>query len=193
MERAFVLQIGSYIPRYDSVGSRKRCKFLTDASISLFLSLSVTYFFCFIQVNDTPPSFSRSGKPIELLPSGPISLIGNDAPSLAALMHRSVRFKKITTKRARTSPSAAATALAQAFKVENFHLFNLYRFHSILTQTFHDTSAAMGTLSVTFTVSTKILSILCYSCTYRIFIVVSANWQIGKGQKYQGKCRCPPI
>jgi len=53
----------------------------------------------------------------ELLPSGPISLIGNNVPSLAALMHRRVRFKKITTKRAKTSPSVAATALAQAFKV----------------------------------------------------------------------------
>jgi hypothetical protein len=166
--------------------------FLTNASISLFLSLSATYFFCFIQVDDTPPSVSRSGKPIELLPSGPISLIGNNAPCLAALMHRGVRFKKITTKRAKTSPSVAATALAQAFKVENFHLFNLYRFHSILTQTFQDTSAAMGTSSVTFTVSTKILLILCYSCTYEIFIVVSTNWQIGKDQKYQGKCRRLP-
>jgi len=69
------------------------------------------------QVNDTPPTVSRNGRPIELLPSGPISLIGNNVPSLAALMHRGVRFKKITTRRAKTSPSVAATALAQAFKV----------------------------------------------------------------------------
>jgi len=71
----------------------------------------------FKQVDDTPPTVSKSGKPIELLPSGPISLIGNNAPSLAALMHRNERFKKITTRRAKTSPSVAATALAQAFKV----------------------------------------------------------------------------
>ena len=106
-------------------------------------------------------------------------------------MHRGVYFKKITTRRTKTSPLVAATALAQAFKVENFHLFNLYRFHSILTQTFQDTSAAMGTSSVTFSVSTKIPSILCYTCTYETFIIVPANWQIGNDQKYQGKRRCP--
>jgi len=66
-----------------------------------------------------PPLVSRSGRPIELLPSGPISLIGNNAPSLAAIMHRGVRLKKITTKRTKTSPSLAATALAQAFKVNS--------------------------------------------------------------------------
>jgi len=53
-------------------------------------------------------------------------LIGNNAPSLVAQMHRGVRFKKITTKRTKTSPSVAAAALAQAFKVENFHFFDLY-------------------------------------------------------------------
>jgi len=84
-----------------------------------FRFLSATYFLYFIQVDDTPPSVSRSGKTIELLPSGPISLIGNNAPSLAALMHRGVRFKKITTRRSKTSPSVAATALAQAFKINS--------------------------------------------------------------------------
>jgi len=53
-------------------------------------------------------------------------LIGINAPSLAALMDRGVRFKKITTKRAKTSPSVAAAALAQVFKVESFYLFNFY-------------------------------------------------------------------
>jgi len=81
--------------------------------------LSVTYFHRFIQVDDTPPLVSRSGRPIELLPSGPISLIGNNAPSLATLMHRGARLKKITTKRTKTSLSLAATALAQAFKVNS--------------------------------------------------------------------------
>jgi len=84
-----------------------------------FHFLSATHFLCFIQVDDTPPSVSRSSKPIELLPSGPISLIGNNAPTLAALMHRGVRLKKFTTKRTKTSPSVAATPLAQAFKVNS--------------------------------------------------------------------------
>jgi len=57
--------------------------------------------------------------PIELLPSGPIPLIGNNAPTLAALMHRNVRFKKTTTKRTQISPSAAAAALIQDFKVNS--------------------------------------------------------------------------
>ena len=43
---------------------------------------SVTYFLCCMQVDDTPPLASRSGRPIELLPSGPISLIGNNAKNL---------------------------------------------------------------------------------------------------------------
>ena len=77
----------------------------------------VTHFLPFEQVDDTPPTVSRSGKPIELLPSGLISLIGNNAPSLAALMHRNVRFKKITTRRSEISPTVAAATLAQAFKV----------------------------------------------------------------------------
>jgi len=49
----------------------------------------------------------------------------------------------------------------------------------------------MGTSSVTLTVSTKISPILCYICTYETFVVASANWQIGKDQKYKDKCRCP--
>jgi len=77
---------------------------------------------------------------IELLASGPISLIGNNAPSLAALMHRGVRFKKITTKRAKTSPSVIAAALAQAFKVENF----LLQFILILFYTYTAFSGYIG-------------------------------------------------
>jgi len=77
----------------------------------------VTHFLSSEQVDNPPPTVSRSGKPIELLPSGPISLIGNNAPSLAALMHRNVRFKKITTRRPKTSPTVAAATLAQALQV----------------------------------------------------------------------------
>jgi len=80
-----------------------------------------------LQVDDTHPSVSRSGKPIDLFPSGPISSIGNNAPTLAAIMHQGVRLKKVTTKRAKASPSVAASTLAQAFKV-NFQNFP-YQFH----------------------------------------------------------------
>ena len=44
-------------------------------------------------------------------------------------MHRGVRLKKVTTKQTKTSPSVAATALAEAFKV-NFQIFST---DSILT------------------------------------------------------------
>jgi len=70
-----------------------------------------------LQVDDTPPSVSRSGKPIDLTPSGLISSIGNNPPTLAAIMHRGVRLKKVTTKRTQISPSVAVSTLAQAFKV----------------------------------------------------------------------------
>ena len=122
VERALVLQIGPHILWHDRPqiqSPREYRKFLTDASIFLFSFLLATHFLCFTLFDDTPSSVSRSGRPIELLPSGLISLIGNSAPSLAALMHRGVRSKKITTRRAKTSPSVAATALAQAFKVNS--------------------------------------------------------------------------
>ena len=89
----------------------------------LYLFPSVTHFLCHIRIDDTPPLVSRSGKPIELLPSGPIYLICNNAPTLAAIMHRGVCLKKVTTKRTKTSPLVAATALAQAFKV-NFQILH---------------------------------------------------------------------
>ena len=72
-----------------------------------------------LQVDGTPPSVSRSGKPIDLFPSGPISSISNNAPTLAAIMHRGVRLKKVTTRRTQISPSVAASTLAQAFKVHH--------------------------------------------------------------------------
>jgi len=70
-----------------------------------------------LQVDDTPPSVSKSGKPIDLFPSGPISSIGNNAPILAAIMHRGVRLNIVTTRRTQISPLVAASTLAQAFKV----------------------------------------------------------------------------
>jgi len=80
---------------------------------------------------------SRSGKPIDLLPSSTVSLIGHNAPSLAVLMHQNIRFKKMTTKRSKTSPSVAAATLAQAFKVKSsnflFIMPILSHIHTILS------------------------------------------------------------
>jgi len=90
---------------------------MLQSSFITFIPIGNSLFLFLKQVDDTPPIVSKSGKPIELLPSGPISLIGNNAPTLAALMHRNVRFKKITTRRAKMSPSVAAISLAQGFKV----------------------------------------------------------------------------
>ena len=49
----------------------------------------------------------------------------------------------------------------------------------------------MGTSSVTFIILIKTPSIPCYTCTHKLFIVVSAYRYIGKDQKYD--CRCPPV
>jgi len=61
-------------------------------------------------------------------------LIGHHAPSLAALAHRNVRFKKTTTKRPKASPSVAAATLAQAFKVKplNFLCLHLISSHTYI-------------------------------------------------------------
>ena len=64
---------------------------------------------------------SKSGKPFDLRPVSPISPIGYNAPTLAALTHQKIRTKTITSKSklatARATPSAAATTLVKAFKV----------------------------------------------------------------------------
>ena len=75
------------------------------------------YFCIILQADNIPPSVSRSGKPIDLFASGPISSVGHNAPTLAAIVHRGIRLKKVTTKRTQTSPSVAASTLAKAFKV----------------------------------------------------------------------------
>ena len=66
---------------------------------------------------------SKSGCPFDLQPVSPVSFIGHDAPTLAALMHRGIRFKKMTTKRSKATPSVAAATLAQAFKVKSLVIF----------------------------------------------------------------------
>ena len=95
------------------------------------------YFCIALQVDDIPPSVSRSGKPIDLFASGPISSIGYNAPTLAAIVHRGIRLKKVTTKRTQTSPSVAASALAQAFKV---YFQFLYQLHSYVCCTYSQIS-----------------------------------------------------
>jgi len=115
---------GMIDPQYKVPDNTVSISILTLQSLHFYFP-SVTYFLCYIEADAIPPLVNRSGRPIELLPSGPISLIGNNAPTLAAIMHQGVCLKKVTTKRTKSSPSVAATALAQAFKV-NF----LYRFHS---------------------------------------------------------------
>jgi hypothetical protein len=64
---------------------------------------------------------SKSGKPFNLRPVSPISPIGYNAPTLAALTHQRTRAKTITSKPklaiARATPLAAPTTLIKAFKV----------------------------------------------------------------------------
>ena len=66
---------------------------------------------------------SKSGQPFDLQPVSLISLIGHEAPTLAALMHRGIRFKKMTTKRSKATLSVAAATLAQALKVKSLIIF----------------------------------------------------------------------
>ena len=49
----------------------------------------------------------------------------------------------------------------------------------------------MGTSSVTSAILIRTSLIPRYTCTYKLLIVVSAYWHIGKDQKYD--CRCPPV
>ena len=152
MKRASIHGISPHVPQHDRSqvwSSRWRCKFLADTSVLLLtLTLSVTYPFSLQQVDDPAPTVSRSGRLIDLLPSGLVSLIGHNAPSLAVLMHQNIRFKKTTTKRSKVSPSVAAATLAQSFKVNS--QFSLsYWFHPILTLFIHGASAAIETSSVT--------------------------------------------
>jgi uncharacterized protein YdaL len=64
---------------------------------------------------------SKSGKPFDLRPVSPISSIGYNAPTLAALTHQRTHAKTITSRSklatAGATPLAAATTLIKAFKV----------------------------------------------------------------------------
>jgi len=61
---------------------------------------------------------NKSGRPFDLWLVSPVSLIGHNAPSLAARMHQDINFKKMTTKRSKATPTVAAATLAQAFKIK---------------------------------------------------------------------------
>jgi hypothetical protein len=70
---------------------------------------------------------SRSGKPFNLRLDSPISPIGYNAPTLAALTFQRTRPKTITSRSklatARATPLAAATSLIKAFKVITSFIF----------------------------------------------------------------------
>jgi len=119
-------------------------------------------------------TISRSGKPIDLLQSGPISLIGHHAPSLAALMHRNVRFKKTTTKRSKVSPSVAAATLAQAFKVKLLIIIfipNSFHTHFIFSGYIGCNRNFIGN----FHPLTKFHQYFFHIFTHEILVVVTAN------------------
>ena len=198
MEGACVQGISSYVPQHDRLrlwSSRWHFKFLTNTLILfLIFTLSATYPFSHQQVDDLAPMVSRSGRLMDLLQWGPISLIGHNAPSLATLMHRNICFKK-TTKQSKVSPSVAAATLAQTFKVNS--QFSLsHWFHSIHTLSFQGTSAAVGTSSVTpFSDQTlaKLHQFLFLCITYESLVFVTPDWCISKDQEDSNiGCRCPP-
>jgi len=110
-------------------------------------------------------------------------LIGNNAPTLAAIMHRGVRLKKITTKRMTTSPLVDATALAQAFKV-NSRILQLIPIPFLYLHNFSGHIGEHGNFIGNFIILIRTSSTPCYTCTRKTFIVVSAHWQIGEDLKY---------
>jgi hypothetical protein len=73
------------------------------------------------QADDPVPPISKSGKPFNLLPASPVSVIGYNAPTLEALTFQRARTKTITSRprlgTSRVSPKAAASSLIKAFKV----------------------------------------------------------------------------
>jgi hypothetical protein len=73
------------------------------------------------QADDPVPSISKSGKPFNLYPTSPISIIGYNAPTLEALTFQRTRAKTITFRprlgTSRATPKAAASSLIKAFKV----------------------------------------------------------------------------
>jgi hypothetical protein len=79
---------------------------------------------------------------------GPISLIGNNAPSLAANAPKHA-FQEDNNQTSKDISIGCCCYLGTIFQGKSFDFLNLYRFRSILTQSFQDTSATMGTSSVT--------------------------------------------
>jgi hypothetical protein len=70
---------------------------------------------------------SKSGKPFNLRPVSPVSLIGYNAPTLAALIFQRTHAKTITSRSklatARATTLAAATSLIKALKVITSFIF----------------------------------------------------------------------
>jgi hypothetical protein len=70
---------------------------------------------------------SKSGKPFNLRPVFPISPIGYNAPTLAALTFQRTRVKTITSRSklatAKATPLATASSLIKAFKVITSFIF----------------------------------------------------------------------
>ena len=112
-----------------------------------------------LQVDNIPPSVSRSGKPIDLFPSGPISSIGHNAPTLASIVHRGVRLRKVTTRRTHTSPTVAAPTLARAFKA----ICQIFIFYADYLY-------------------------IGFIYTYKPLFVIAANQCIGKGHTSRCRC-----
>ena len=160
----------------------------------MFDLISNLFVLLFKQVDNPAPTISRSGRPIELLQSGPISRIGHNAPSLVALMHRNVRFKKTTTKWSKVSPSVAAATLAQAFKVKpiiNFFIYipNSSHTHFIFSGYIYCNGHFIGN----FYPLAKFHQYSFYIFTLEILVIIIANWQIGQDQEFPIiRCRCPP-
>ena len=106
-------------------------------------------------------------------------------------MHRCVRFKKITTRRSKTSPSVAAATLAQAFKVDfQFPLLILIPSytHTIISQYI----GCYGNIIGNFSVQQDFINTLLYLYSWD-FYCCNSRLQIGKTQKCSNKCRCPLV
>ena len=143
---------------------------------------------------------SKSGRPFDLRPESPISLISHNAPSLAALMHRGVHFKKMTTKRSKAAPSVAVATLARALKVNlqlipaipistyTYIIFPVcidYNWNIISNSTLHQI--------LLFLMNFRNILLLSH-LTHQTLHFVAANQRISKGSRCSNiSCRCPLV
>jgi hypothetical protein len=143
---------------------------------------------------------SKGGRPFDLRPISSVSLIGHNAPSLATLMHRGVRFKKMTSKRSKATPSVAATTLTQAFKV-NPQLIPVIPIstytYTILSGCIDHNRNVIGNFALyqtlLFLINFRNIPLLLY-LIHKTLHLVAANQRISKGPRCSIiGCRCPPI